>query len=71
MPKGRGRKDSSSDAATVEEQGTVGTFETLRDEGEHFVHVQQYSKAIESFTKVLFRFASLLGEIKFLLYSTA
>ncbi|BFZ01390.1 hypothetical protein BsWGS_04429 [Bradybaena similaris] len=53
MPKGRGRKDSSSDAATVEEQGTVGTFETLRDEGEHFVHVQQYSKAIESFTKAL------------------
>ncbi|XP_012939493.1 tetratricopeptide repeat protein 25 isoform X5 [Aplysia californica] len=52
MPKGRGRKDSDSDAAT-DDQGTVGTFETLRDEGEHFVHVQQYVKAIESFSKAL------------------
>ncbi|KAK7507840.1 hypothetical protein BaRGS_00000805 [Batillaria attramentaria] len=52
MPKGRGRKDSDSDAGT-EEQTTVGTFETLRDEGEHFVHVKQYQKAIESFTKAL------------------
>lgn len=53
MPKGRGRKDSDSDAASVE-QPVVGTFETLRDEGEHFVHVKQYQKAIESFTKVSF-----------------
>lgn len=52
MPKGRGRKDSDSDAGT-EEQVVVGTFETLRDEGEHFVHVKQYQKAIESFTKAL------------------
>lgn len=51
MPKGRGRKLSESDAGT-EEQSTVGTFETLRDEGEHFVHVKQYERAIESFTKV-------------------
>ncbi|RUS85830.1 hypothetical protein EGW08_006382 [Elysia chlorotica] len=51
-PKGRGRKGSTSDAGTSEEV-VVGTFETLRDEGEHFVHVQQYEKAIESFTKAL------------------
>lgn len=51
-PKGRGRKGSTSDAGTAEET-VVGTFETLRDEGEHFVHVQQYEKAIESFTKAL------------------
>ena len=50
-PKGRGRKGSTSDAGTAEEV-VVGTFETLRDEGEHFVHVQQFEKAIESFTKV-------------------
>ncbi|XP_052079857.1 outer dynein arm-docking complex subunit 4-like isoform X9 [Mytilus californianus] len=31
----------------------AGTFETLRDEGEYFVHVKQYQKAIESFTKAL------------------
>ncbi|ESP00853.1 hypothetical protein LOTGIDRAFT_140423 [Lottia gigantea] len=31
----------------------MGTFETLRDEGEHFVHVQQYKRAIDSFTKAL------------------
>ena len=51
MPKGRGRRDSESDGGT-DEQTTVGTFETLRDEGEHFVHVKQYQRAIESFTKV-------------------
>ena len=51
MPKGRGRKLSESDLGT-DEQATVGTFETLRDEGEHFVHVKQYERAIESFTKV-------------------
>ena len=45
------RRDNDSDGAS-EDQGTVGTFDTLRDEGEHFVHVQQYVKAIESFTKV-------------------
>ncbi|CAL1526419.1 unnamed protein product [Lymnaea stagnalis] len=48
----RGRKDNDSDAGT-DDPGTVGTFETLRDEGEHFVHVKQYEKAIESFTKAL------------------
>lgn len=32
---------------------SLGTFETLRDEGEHFVHVKQFGKAIESFTKVV------------------
>ena len=45
------RRDNDSDGAS-EGLGPVGTFETLRDEGEHFVHVQQYVKAIESFTKV-------------------
>lgn len=34
------------------QEGAV-TFETLRDEGQHFVHVQQFHKAIESFTKAL------------------
>ncbi|XP_076087879.1 outer dynein arm-docking complex subunit 4-like isoform X8 [Mytilus galloprovincialis] len=33
--------------------GEAGTFETLRDEGEYFVHVKQFQKAIESFTKAL------------------
>ena len=48
---GRGRgRDEDSDGGT--EQENAGTFETLRDEGEHFVHVQQFKKAIESFTKV-------------------
>ena len=28
------------------------SFETIRDEGYHFVHKQQHDKAIESFTKV-------------------
>ncbi|CAG2212974.1 TTC25 [Mytilus edulis] len=28
--------------------GEAGTFETLRDEGEYFVHVKQFQKAIES-----------------------
>ncbi|XP_059176254.1 outer dynein arm-docking complex subunit 4-like isoform X2 [Physella acuta] len=52
-PAKRGRgKDNDSDAGT-DDQGVVGTFETLRDEGEHFVHVKQYEKAIESFTKAL------------------
>ena len=51
MPGRRGRKSSASDAGTGEHE-TVGTFETLRDEGEHFVHVKQYQRAIESFTKV-------------------
>lgn len=51
-PAKRGRKDNDSDAGT-DDQGVVGTFETLRDEGEHFVHVKQYEKAIESFTKVI------------------
>ncbi|KAH9524770.1 Tetratricopeptide repeat protein 25 [Bulinus truncatus] len=50
-PAKRGRADNESDAGT--EPGIVGTFETLRDEGEHFVHVKQYEKAIESFTKAL------------------
>lgn len=45
------RRDNDSDGASAD--GCVGTFETLRDEGEHFVHVQQYVKAIESFTKAL------------------
>lgn len=41
-------KDSDSQNATE-----AGTFETLRDEGEYFVHVKQYQKAIESFSKAL------------------
>ncbi|KAL3855274.1 hypothetical protein ACJMK2_014490 [Sinanodonta woodiana] len=48
MPRGRGGSDNGS-----ENQDQVGTFETLRDEGEHFVHVKQYQKAIESFTRAL------------------
>ncbi|XP_041374059.1 outer dynein arm-docking complex subunit 4-like [Gigantopelta aegis] len=48
--RGRGREDDS-DIGT--DQEAAGTFETLRDEGEHFVHVKQYKKAIESFTKAL------------------
>ncbi|XP_055874374.1 outer dynein arm-docking complex subunit 4-like isoform X1 [Biomphalaria glabrata] len=51
-PAKRGRKDNDSDAGT-DDPGTVGTFETLRDEAEHFVHVKLYEKAIESFTKAL------------------
>lgn len=45
MPGRHGDSDSQNAAE-------AGTFETLRDEGEYFVHVKQYQKAIESFTKV-------------------
>ncbi|XP_052237350.1 outer dynein arm-docking complex subunit 4-like [Dreissena polymorpha] len=34
------------------QEGAI-SFETLRDEGQHFVHVQQFDKAIESFSKAL------------------
>ncbi|XP_053386102.1 outer dynein arm-docking complex subunit 4-like isoform X4 [Mercenaria mercenaria] len=47
MPRGRGGENGS------ENQEGVVSFETLRDEGNHFVHVQQYHKAVESFTKAL------------------
>lgn len=43
MPRG----DEGSD----NQEGAI-SFDTLRDEGQHFVHVQQFDKAIESFTKV-------------------
>ncbi|KAK3082593.1 hypothetical protein FSP39_000037 [Pinctada imbricata] len=46
------RKGRGSDTGS-ENQELVGTFETLRDEGEHFVHVKNYAKAIESFTRAL------------------
>lgn len=36
-----------------ENQEGAATCEALRDEGNHFLHVQQYNKAIESFTKVI------------------
>jgi hypothetical protein len=45
MPGRHGDSDSQNAAE-------AGTFDTLRDEGEYFVHVKQYQKAIESFTKV-------------------
>jgi len=41
------------DNGSENQEGAV-SFETLRDEGQHFVHVQQFDKAIESFTKVNF-----------------
>ena len=46
MPGRHGDSDSQNAAE-------AGTFDTLRDEGEYFVHVKQYQKAIESFTKAL------------------
>lgn len=46
MPR-RGGSDNGSENPEL-----VGTFETLRDEGEHFVHVKQWQKAIDSFTRV-------------------
>lgn len=49
--KKRTGKEEESDIDS-ESTGVVGTFETLRDEGGHFMHVGQYKKAIESFTKV-------------------
>ncbi|XP_046581289.1 outer dynein arm-docking complex subunit 4-like isoform X2 [Haliotis rubra] len=53
MPgRGRGRKDSESDNGTDNHDSQV-TFETHRDEGEHFIHVKQYKRAIASFTKAL------------------
>ncbi|XP_067687289.1 outer dynein arm-docking complex subunit 4-like isoform X2 [Haliotis asinina] len=53
MPgRGRGRKDSESDNGTDTHDSQV-TFETHRDEGEHFIHVKQYKRAIASFTKAL------------------
>lgn len=39
------------DTESENQEGAI-SFETLRDEGQHFVHVQQFDKAIESFTKV-------------------
>ena len=45
------RGDIESDEG-MDEHEVVGTFETLRDEGEHFLHVKQFERAIESFTKV-------------------
>eukprot|EP00105_Crassostrea_gigas_P014181 XP_011430756.1 PREDICTED: tetratricopeptide repeat protein 25 isoform X8 [Crassostrea gigas] len=47
MPR-RGGSDNGS-----ENQELVGTFETLRDEGEHFVHVKLWQKAIDSFTRAI------------------
>ncbi|XP_062614020.1 outer dynein arm-docking complex subunit 4-like isoform X6 [Saccostrea cucullata] len=47
MPR-RGGSDNGS-----ENQEMVGTFETLRDEGEHFVHVKLWQKAIDSFTRAI------------------
>nr|XP_022322324.1 tetratricopeptide repeat protein 25-like isoform X5 [Crassostrea virginica] len=47
MPR-RGGSDHGS-----ENQELVGTFETLRDEGEHFVHVKLWQKAIDSFTRAI------------------
>ena len=47
MPRGPRDNDNGSEA----QEG--GTYETLKDEGYHFVHVQQHDKAIESFTKVI------------------
>ncbi|XP_071101077.1 outer dynein arm-docking complex subunit 4-like [Haliotis cracherodii] len=53
MPgRGRGRKDSESDNGTDNHDAQV-TFETHRDEGEHFIHVKQYKRAIASFSKAL------------------
>ncbi|XP_052813789.1 outer dynein arm-docking complex subunit 4-like isoform X4 [Mya arenaria] len=40
------------DHGSENQEGAI-SFETLRDEGQHFVHVQQFDKAIESFTKAL------------------
>lgn len=47
MPR-RGGSDNGS-----ENQELAGTFETLRDEGEHFVHVKLWQKAIDSFTRAI------------------
>lgn len=49
--KGRGNRDSDNETES-DSQEYQGTFETLRDEGEHFVHVANYKKAIDSFSKV-------------------
>lgn len=49
---GKKPKEDESDIDS-ESIGVVGTFETLRDEGGHFMHVGQFKKAIESFTKAL------------------
>lgn len=50
LKKRTGKEDESD--IDSESTGVVGTFETLRDEGGHFMHVGQHKKAIESFTKV-------------------
>jgi len=46
MPR-RGHDDDGS------ESGDGVSFETLRDEGMHFMHVQHFEQAAESFTKVI------------------
>ncbi|KAL4217492.1 hypothetical protein ACF0H5_023941 [Mactra antiquata] len=43
-----GRHDEGSE----NQEGAI-SYETHRDEGQHFLHVQQYHRAIESFTKAL------------------
>lgn len=55
MPR-RGGSDNGS-----ENQELVGTFETLRDEGEHFVHVKLWQKAIDSFTRVYLFYILLIA----------
>ncbi|XP_013421204.1 tetratricopeptide repeat protein 25 isoform X2 [Lingula anatina] len=44
--------DNESDSDSGSERNTI-KFETLRDEGDHFLHVSLFQKAIESYTKAL------------------
>lgn len=60
MP-GRRRNRDDSDMGSEKEE--VGSFETLRDEGMHFVHIQLYQKAVESFTRVLMYILSLQFDV--------
>ncbi|XP_021351900.1 tetratricopeptide repeat protein 25-like isoform X2 [Mizuhopecten yessoensis] len=46
-----GRRKGRDDSDMGSEKDETGSFETLRDEGMYFVHVQLYQKAVESFTR--------------------
>ncbi|XP_033729042.1 tetratricopeptide repeat protein 25-like isoform X3 [Pecten maximus] len=46
-----GRRKGRDDSDMGSEREETGSFETLRDEGMYFVHVKQWQKAVESFTR--------------------
>ncbi|XP_069108114.1 outer dynein arm-docking complex subunit 4-like isoform X3 [Argopecten irradians] len=48
-----GRRKGRDDSDMGSEKEETGSFETLRDEGMYFIHVQQWQTAVDSFTRAL------------------